>query len=176
MIEAETLPKSISNTDTVNILARIEKLRLMHVSLVAKRFSLSLTDVKIMGFVRSNNLKRGASDILEYFNIGETSVSRSIARLEKKAYLHRRSHPFNQKYLDLILAGEGNFIASYILLEQKKYLNELFDGFTHDERVILGKLLWKIDRNIKRQIMEYKSKQAKLRKDREGNKMVVKSL
>lgn len=47
MIEAETLPKSISNTDTVNILARIEKLRLMHVSLVAKRFSLSLTDVKI---------------------------------------------------------------------------------------------------------------------------------
>ena len=29
MIEAETLPKSISNTDTVNILTRIEKLRLM---------------------------------------------------------------------------------------------------------------------------------------------------
>ena len=76
----------------------------------------------------------------------------------------------------MILAGEGNFIASYILLEQKKYLNELFDGFTHDERVILGKLLWKIDRNIKRQIMEYKNKQAKLRKDREDNKMVVRSL
>ena len=42
--------------------------------------------------------------------------------------------------------------------------------------VILGKLLWKIDRNIKRQIMEYKNKQAKLRKDGEDNKMVVRSL
>ena len=115
------LPKSISNTDTVNILAKMDKLRKNHAMNVANRFNLSLTEVKIMGFIRCNKLKRGLSDILDCHNMGETSLSRSIARLEERSYLHRRSQQFNQKRLDLIVAGEGNFVASYIVMEQKKY-------------------------------------------------------
>lgn len=57
------------------------------------------------------------------------------------------------------MAGEGNFVASYIILEQKKCLNEVFNGFTHDERVMMGKMLWKIDRNVRRVLMENKIKQ-----------------
>lgn len=166
-MENEALPKSISNADTVNILARIEKLRLIHAISVANRFNLNLTEVKIMAFIRSNTLKRGVSEILECNNIGETSASRSISKLEERAYIHRRSHPFNQKCLDLTVAGEGNYIASYIMLEQKKYLNELFNGFTHTERVILGKMLWKINRNAKMKIAEYRIKQNHLRTDRD---------
>lgn len=162
-MKEDRLPNSISNVDTVNILARIEKLRLIHTANIAKRFNLSLTEVKIMAYVRSNVLKRGVSEILECSGIGETSICRSISRLEQKTYLHRKSQPFNQKCLELSVAGEGNFIASYILLEQKKYLNELFLGFTHDERVMLGRLLWKINRNAKNKITEYRAKQGRAR-------------
>ena len=158
MTDEEGLPKTISNNDTVNILARIGNLRAIHATAVAKRFGLSLTEVKIMGYVRCNEMKRGMSEILECHDIGETSASRTIPRLEERAYLHRRSHPFNQMCLNLIVGGEGNFIASYIMLEQKKYLNELFEGFTHEERVILGRLLWKMNRNAKRRIFEYKNR------------------
>lgn len=157
------LPKSISNTDTVNILAKMDKLRKNHAMNVANRFNLSLTEVKIMGFIRCNELKRGLSDILDCHNMGETSLSRSIARLEERSYLHRRSQQFNQKRLDLIVAGEGNFVASYIVMEQKKYLDELFKGFTHNERVVLGKMLWKIDRNISYVLTINKNKRERLR-------------
>ena len=58
-----------------------------------------------------------------------------------------------------MVAGEGNFVASYIILEQKKYLNEVFNGFTHDERVMMGKMLWKIDRNVRHVLMENKIRQ-----------------
>ena len=157
------LPKSISNTDTVNILAKMDKLRKNHAMNVANRFNLSLTEVKIMGFIRCNKLKRGLSDILDCHNMGETSLSRSIARLEERSYLHRRSQQFNQKRLDLIVAGEGNFVASYIVMEQKKYLDELFKGFTHNERVVLGKMLWKIDRNISYVLTVNKNKRERLK-------------
>ena len=95
--------------------------------------------------------------------MGETSLSRSIARLEERSYLHRRSQQFNQKRLDLIVAGEGNFVASYIVMEQKKYLDELFKGFTHNERVVLGKMLWKIDRNISYVLTVNKNKRERLK-------------
>ena len=157
------LPKSISNTDTVNILAKMDKWRKNHAMNVANRFNLSLTEVKIMGFIRCNELKRGLSDILDCHNMGETSLSRSIARLEERSYLHRCSQQFNQKRLDLIVAGEGNFVASYIVMEQKKYLDELFKGFTHNERVVLGKMLWKIDRNISYVLTINKNKRERLR-------------
>lgn len=65
------LPKSISNTDTVNILAKMDKLRKNHAMNVANRFNLSLTEVKIMGFIRCNELKRGLSDILDCHNMGK---------------------------------------------------------------------------------------------------------
>lgn len=151
------LPKSISNTDTVNILAKMDKLRKNHAMNVANRFNLSLTEI------RCNKLKRGLSDILDCHNMGETSLSRSIARLEERSYLHRRSQQFNQKRLDLIVAGEGNFVASYIVMEQKKYLDELFKGFTHNERVVLGKMLWKIDRNISYVLTVNKNKRERLK-------------
>ncbi len=109
-MENSSLPKSISNTDTVNILARIDKLRKIHALNVANRFNLSLTEVKIMGFIRW-------------------------------------------------VAGEGNFVASYIMLEQRKYLDEIFNGFTHDERVMMGRMLWKIDRNVRHVLMKNKIKQ-----------------
>lgn len=157
------LPKSISAADTVNILARMDKLRKYHALNVANRFNLSLTEVRIMGYIRCNELKHGLSDILDCYGVGETSVSRSIARLEERSYLHRRSQQFNQKCLDLIVAGEGNFVASYIVLEQRKYLDEIFYGFTHEERVMLGRMLWKIDRNISRVFAENKNKQERLR-------------
>lgn len=158
-MENNSLPKSISNTDTVNILARIDKLRKIHALNVANRFNLSLTEVKIMGFIRCNELRHGLSDILECHNMGETSVTRSISRLEERSYIRRRSQQFNQKCVDLMVAGEGNFVASYIMLEQRKYLDEIFNGFTHDERVMMGRMLWKIDRNVRHVLMENKIKQ-----------------
>ena len=158
-MENNNIPKSISNTDTVNILARIDKLRKIHALNVANRFNLSLTEVKIMGFIRCNELRHGLSDILECHNMGVTSVSRSISRLEERSYIRRRSQQFNQKYVDLMVAGEGNFVASYIILEQKKYLNEVFNGFTHEERVMMGKMPWKIDRNVRHVLMENKIRQ-----------------
>ena len=91
--------------------------------------------------------------------MGETSVTRSISRLEERSYIRRRSQQFNQKCVNLTVAGEGNFIASYIMLEQRKYLDEIFNGFTHDERVMMGRMLWKIDRNVRHVLMENKIKQ-----------------
>ena len=158
-MENNNLPKSISNADTVNILARIDKLRKIHALNVANRFNLSLTEVKIMGVIRCTELLHGLSDILECHNMGETSVTRSISRLEERSYIRRRSRQFNQKCVDLTVAGEGNFVTSYIMLEQRKYLDEIFNGFTHDERVMMGRMLWKIDRNVRHVLMENKIKQ-----------------
>lgn len=151
-------PKAIPVAEVSRMLARIGILRSIHASVVANRFGLNPTEVKIMSFVRSNTLKKGISDILDCYNIGESSVSRSISRLEGRSLLHRRSHPYNQKYLDLAVAGEGLYVTSYIMLEQKKYIDELFEDFTRDERGTFIKLLWKMDYNLRRRIAEYRDK------------------
>lgn len=158
MTNNNAMPKAMPIAEISHILARIGILRSLHASAVANRFKLNPTEVKIMGYVKSNTLKRGVSDILDCYNIGESSASRSISRLEGRSFLHKRSHPYNQKYMDLVVSGEGIYIASYILVEQRKYVNELFEDFTHDERITFIKLLWKMDYNLRKRITEYRGK------------------
>ena len=45
-------------------------------------------------------------------------------------------------------------MASYIEMEQKKFISEIFEGFTREERVLFGRMLWKINFNIQRRIQK----------------------
>ena len=93
MTNNNVMPKAMPIAEISHILARIGILRSLHASAVANRFKLNPTEVKIMGYVKSNTLKRGVSDILDCYNIGESSAARSISRLEDRSFLHKRSHP-----------------------------------------------------------------------------------
>ena len=153
-MENNSLPKSISNADTVNILARIDKLRKIHALNVANRFNLSLTEVKIMSYLKNNQIERNLNEILECSLIGETSLCRAINHLEQREFIKKALNPQNRRYLQLDFFGEGRFVASYIEMEQKKFISEIFEGFTREERVLFGRMLWKINFNIQRRIQK----------------------
>ena len=53
-VEKFQLPKTITWIDTMNIFARMEKMRRLHTMAVAKRFELNLTEVKIMSYLKNN--------------------------------------------------------------------------------------------------------------------------
>ena len=63
MTNNNAMPKAMPIAEISHILARIGILRSLHASAVANRFKLNPTEVKIMGYVKSNTLKRGVSDI-----------------------------------------------------------------------------------------------------------------
>ena len=86
MTNNNAMPKAMPIAEISHILARIGILRSLHASAVANRFKLNPTEVKIMGYVKSNTLKRGVSDILDCYNIGESSAARSISRLESETH------------------------------------------------------------------------------------------
>ena len=57
-VEKFQLPKTITWIDTMNIFARMEKMRRLHTMVVAKRFELNLTEVKIMSYLKNNQIER----------------------------------------------------------------------------------------------------------------------
>lgn len=69
MTNNNAMPKAMPIAEISHILARIGILRSLHASAVANRFKLNPTEVKIMGYVKSNTLKRGVSDILDCYII-----------------------------------------------------------------------------------------------------------
>ena len=107
-VEKFQLPKTITWIDTMNIFARMEKMRRLHTMAVAKRCE----------------------------------------------FIKKALNPQNRRYLQLDFFGEGRFVASYIEMEQKKFISEIFEGFTREERVMFGRMLWKINFNIQRRIQK----------------------
>ena len=83
-VEKFQLPKTITWIDTMNIFARMEKMRRLHTMTVAKRFELNLTEVKIMSYLKNNQIERNLNEILECSLIGETSLCRAINHLEER--------------------------------------------------------------------------------------------
>ena len=144
-VEKFQLPKTITGIDTMNIFARMEKMRRLHTMAVAKRFELNLTEVKIMSYLKNNQIER---------NLNEISLCRAINHLEERELIKKALNPQNRRYLQLDFFGEGRFVASYIEMEQKKFISEIFEGFTREERVMFGRMLWKINFNIQRRIQK----------------------
>ena len=153
-VEKFQLPKTITWIDTMNIFARMEKMRRLHTMAVAKRFELNLTEVKIMSYLKNNQIERNLNEILECSLIGETSLCRAINHLEERELIKKALNPQNRRYVQLDFFGEGRFVASYIEMEQKKFISEIFEGFTREERVMFGRMLWKINFNIQRRIQK----------------------
>ena len=86
-VEKFQLPKTITWIDTMNIFARMEKMRRLHTMAVAKRFELNLTEVKIMSYLKNNQIERNLNEILECSLIGETSLCRAISHLEQREFI-----------------------------------------------------------------------------------------
>lgn len=128
--------------------------RRLHTMVVAKRFELNLTEVKIMSYLKNNQIERNLNEILECSLIGETSLCRAINHLEEREFIKKALNPQNRRYLQLDFFGEGRFVASYIEMEQKKFISEIFEGFTREERVLFGRMLWKINFNIQSRIQK----------------------
>ena len=143
-VEKFQLPKTITWIDTMNIFARMEKMRRLHTMAVAKRFELNLTEVKIMSYLKNNQIERNLNEILECSLIGETSLCRAINHLEQREFIKKALNPQNRRYLQL----------DFIEMEQKKFISEIFEGFTREERVMFGRMLWKINFNIQRRIQK----------------------
>jgi hypothetical protein len=81
-------------------------------------------------------------------------LCRAINHLEQREFIKKVLNPQNRRYLQLDFFGEGRFVASYIEMEQKKFISEIFDGFTREERVLFGRMLWKINFNIQSKIQK----------------------
>ena len=107
-----------------------------------------------MSYLKNNQIERNLNEILECSLIGETSLCRAINRLEQREFIKKALNPQNRRYLQLDFFGEGRFVASYIEMEQKKFISEIFEGFTREERVLFGRMLWKINFNIQSKIQK----------------------
>lgn len=107
-VEKFQLPKTITWIDTMNIFARMEKMRRLHTMAVAKRFELNLTEVKIMSYLKNNQIERNLNEILECSLIGETSLCRAINHLEQREFIKKALNPQNRRYLQLDFLGRGD--------------------------------------------------------------------
>lgn len=82
------------------------------------------------------------------YDLNEGTVTRALARLEKKGYIKRESDPHDKRKRIVSLTEEGNDIAIIMIESQEKFRTEIFSNFTDEEYEELRRLLSKLFKNI----------------------------
>ena len=73
-------------------------------------------------------------DLAKMFHIDKGTIARAIQKLEDKALVRRIQDPENRRRYLLYLNKSGEEIIPQILLAERKWENNIFKGFSQEER------------------------------------------
>lgn len=116
---------------------------------ICEEYELTLTEATIIGFLHNNPEKNTAADIVDLRMSSKGIVSQSVESLIQKAFLAREQDTADRRKIHLSLLPSAGIIVQSIERIQKELLEEIFAGFSQEERALFGEIHNRISKNVK---------------------------
>lgn len=135
------------NSDFSNEMAKLNRSVTAFINDGLKEYNLTRSEVPyLMSLYKRDSLTQ--EFLSRLYDLNEGTVTRALARLEKKGYIKRESDPYDKRKKIVSLTEEGKEIAIIMIESQEKIREEIFSNFTDEEYEELRRLLSKLFKNI----------------------------
>lgn len=116
---------------------------------VCETYRLSLIEANIVSFLHNNPGRDTARDIVELRMMSKGNVSQAVESLIQKGLLKRIPDQTDRRIIHLILTPEAQPVTSTIKKQVSSFQEELFTGFSNEERELYHQLSKRIMENTK---------------------------
>lgn len=136
-------------TDFLTSIRRIIKLHESMLKEVCERYQLSLAEANVISFLYNNPGKDTAGDIVELRMMAKGNVSQAVESLIQKALLQRRPDTSDRRRIHLSLLPKAKPVTDDINRIRKRFQNQMFWGFSEEERDLFAEFNNRIMENTK---------------------------
>ena len=137
-----------ANTLLANI-RRVVKLYDSMLRLVCDQYGLVPIEATIISFLFNNPGKDTAADISELRMLSKSNVSHAVENLIQKSLLQRRQDTADRRRIHLSLTPETRPITQAIERVRDGFLEQIFRGFTEEEKRQFARFNERIAENTK---------------------------
>lgn len=82
----------------------------------------------------------GVTELAERVGLTHSTVSRELAKLERQGLISRRPAPHDQRSSHAVVTEAGERIVAAINAARRALLDDVFDGWTAEERAVFSRL------------------------------------
>lgn len=136
-------------TDFLMNLRRIIKLHETLLKNICEEYGLTLIEANIISFLYNNPGLNTARDIVELRMLSKGNVSQAVELLIQKSLLKRTPDRTDRRVIHLTLLPSAHLITKAIEDSRICFQEELFSGFTSEERQLYHQLNGRIIENTK---------------------------
>lgn len=136
-----------TNTEILQNIRRIVKYYEKLMKSVCEDHHLLQLEVNILAFLHHNPQKDTASDIVELRMLPKGNVSQSVDRLIQRGLLKREIDEADKRRIHLFITEEGKKIIPDIVAGRKQFEEQVFSGFSQEEKRTYQKLMSRIFQN-----------------------------
>ena len=122
---------------TTDFLMTVQGMTKLHdgmIKMVCGKYHLTLIEGKIISFLHNNPGKDTAGDIVELRRLSKGNVSLAVENLIRKGLLEREQDHKDRRKIHLSLLASAKPITDLIEKRQNEFEEELFRGFSEEER------------------------------------------
>lgn len=116
---------------------------------IEKKYKLTKNELIIISYLAENSESNLSSDIVKNLGFSKSHVSLSVTNLIKSGYLNTISNKQDKKKMHLVLKDKASEIINDIKTVKTNFENQLFSGFSDNEKKQFSALLKKVVRNVK---------------------------
>lgn len=128
---------------------RVMKLHENMLKDICEEYELTLTEAIIISFLHNNPQKDTAADIVELRMLSKGIVSQSVESLIQRSLLQREQDAMDRRKIHLTLMPSAQIITESIEQIQKKFYEEIFAGFSEEDKALFSQIHNRISENVK---------------------------
>lgn len=129
---------------------RIIKLHESMLKEICGKYHLTLMEATIISFLKNNPSRDTAGDIVEFRALSKGNVSQAVDSLIQKSLLERRPDSCDRRRIHLSLLPACRPVTDSLDRIQRRFLEEVFSGFTPEEQSLYISLNDRIVENTKK--------------------------
>lgn len=137
------------NTDILISIRKLIKLYEAMLKTVCQHYHLTQIETDIISFLQNNPGRDTAGDIVELRMLSKGNVSQAVENLIQKSLLERSQDQDDRRKIHLSLRPEAKPILEEIQRIREKFLEEIFAGFSEQERELYAEWNDRIRNNAK---------------------------
>lgn len=139
-------------TKVTKFLMNIRNIVKLHDSMlkeICDEYNLTLIEANIISFLKNNPGKDTAADIVELRMLSKGNVSQAVEKLIQKSLIERKPDDMDRRKIHLVLLPAARPIAEAAESIKYKFIDEIFTGFSENQRELFLELNDKVIDNTK---------------------------